>query len=195
VLEPNRLFFALWPDEATRQAVQQAAKTLKVKMQPSGYLSNAERYHLTLHFLGDFVSADNQAAAFDAAAQVRAAPFTLSLEIAGSFRNARIPWWLAPRQTPPELAALHREIHDRLLHARVLPERMKFVPHLTILRDAGCLLPATPVPAIAWKVEEFVLVRSRLDLKPVRYDLIGRWPLTGAEAPPEPLGQMNLWDN
>jgi RNA 2',3'-cyclic 3'-phosphodiesterase len=195
VLEPNRLFFALWPDGPTRQAVQQAARALKVRMQPSGDLSSADRYHLTLHFLGDFVSAEHQAAAIEAAAHVRAAPFVLNLETAGSFRSTKVPWWLAPRQTPPELMALHRDIHECLLQARVLPERVKFAPHLTILRDAGRLLPATPIPAIAWRIEEFVLVRSRLDLNPIRHELIGRWPLTGVEAPPKSLGQMNLWDN
>lgn len=195
MLEPNRLFFALWPDDSVRVAVHQAAKALKLKMQPRGYLSALERYHITLIFLGDFVSAANEAAAMQAAGRVQAAPFQLDLDTAGSFKNNHIPWWLGARETPEALHQLYRQLHERLVAAQVLPERMKFTPHLTILRDAGIALPKTPVPSIPWAVEEFVLVRSRLDLKPIRYELLGRWPLTGADGVADAAGQMNLWDN
>lgn len=189
MLEPNRLFFALWPDEETRAAVHRVARALKVKMQPGGHLSSPERYHITLLFLGDFVSEDNQAAAMDAAGRVRCAPFTLRLDRAGSFRNQKIPWWLGASETPAGVTDLYQILHDRLLAARVLPERMKFVPHLTILRDARTALPKTSIGPIDWTVNEFVLVRSRLDLKPVRYELLGRWPLTGAP----PAAQIPLF--
>lgn len=179
--ELNRLFFALWPDEPTRMAAQDAAKTLKLKMQPGGYLSKPDRYHLTLQFLGDFVPAESEAAAQQAASLIRSAPFTLTLDHAGSFRNPKIPWWLAPRVSPPGLTRLYQRLHDKLLEVRVLPERMKFVPHLTVLRDAGQVLPQTAIQPIEWQVQEFVLLRSRLDLKPMHYDILGRWPLTGSE--------------
>lgn len=192
MLEPNRLFFALWPDDAVRVAAHSAAKALKVKMQPGGYLSALERYHITLLFLGDFVSEDNQAAAMDAAGLLRAAPFTLTLEQADSFKNAKIPWWLGPRQTPEALTRLYRGLHDQMIEAHVVPERMKFMPHLTVLRDAGLALPKTEIAPIPWEIKEFVLVRSRLDLKPVQYDLLGRWPLVEGSAPP-PRTQMSLF--
>lgn len=190
MLEPNRLFFALWPTDAVRVAAHTVAKQLKVKNQPSGYLSALERHHITLLFLGDFVSAENEAAALKAAATVRSAPFTLRLDQAGSFRNAKIPWWLGPREMPEGLTQLHQCLHDALMAARVVPERMKFVPHLTILRDAGKALPVTPVPPLDWEVQEFVLVRSRLDLKPVQYELLGRWPLAAGAGPAPPAADQ-----
>jgi len=192
MLEPNRLFFALWPDDVVRVAAHSAAKALKVKMQPGGYLSALERYHITLLFLGDFVSEGNQAAAMDAAAKLRAAPLTLTLDQAGSFKNAKIPWWLGPRQVPDALMRLYRGLYDQMVEAHVVPERMKFAPHLTILRDAGLALPKTGIEPIQWEIKDFVLVRSRLDLKPVRYDLLGRWPLVEGSAPP-PKAQMSLF--
>lgn len=191
--EPNRLFFALWPDVPVRAAAQAAARALKVKMQPGGYLSAPERYHLTLQFLGDFVPPDQQAAALAAAAQVRAAPFDLRLDHASSFKNPQIPWWLGPGEIPEALTRLYRTLQEHLTAARVSTERLRFQPHLTILRDAGLVLPRTPIPAIEWPVREFVLVRSRLDLKPVQYELLGRWPLQGGEAPPPAASQMALF--
>ncbi|AXQ30255.1 RNA 2',3'-cyclic phosphodiesterase [Solimonas sp. K1W22B-7] len=191
MLKLNRLFFALWPGEAERRACDEAARELRLKMQPGGYLSSPERYHITLLFLGDTVSPESEAAALRAAAKVRAAPFALNLELASSFRaNRKIPWWLGSRETPPGLTQLYERINEAMLAARVLPERMKFVPHLTVLRDARIPLPATPIRPVAWNVDEFVLLRSRLDQKPMSYEILGRWALDGTDEPPAPAQQQ-----
>jgi 2'-5' RNA ligase len=191
-IELNRLFFALWPTDEVREACARAARDLKIRMQPGGYLSAAERYHLTLLFLGDAVSPEKQAAALAAASRFRGAPFELLLDHAGSFRNRQIPWWLGARELPRELNQLHDRLRETLVRADATPDRMKFVPHLTILRDAQAPLPTTAIKPVRWKVEEFVLVRSRLDLRPMHYELLGRWPLNGA-AEPEPAAQLDLW--
>ena len=86
-----------------------------------------------------------------------------------------------------------------MLQARVSLERLRFVPHLTIARNAKIVLPPTPIEPIEWAVDEFVLIRSRLDLQPVRYDVIGRWPLqgpSGGAGPASPSGaapQLDLF--
>ncbi|MEQ1440174.1 RNA 2',3'-cyclic phosphodiesterase [Fontimonas sp. SYSU GA230001] len=195
-LEPNRLFFALWPDDAVRAAIAEAARKLRMRMQPGGYLARPERYHLTLLFLGDAVPARDEAAAIAAAAQVRVAPFTLQLDHAGSFRNRHIPWWLGSHAPPAQLHELHDRLREVLRQADVSIDRMRFVPHLTILREARQPLPPTAIAPVEWPVTEFVLVRSRLDLNPVEYEVIGRWPLRpGDGAPPladESTGQLAL---
>ncbi|NKF21520.1 RNA 2',3'-cyclic phosphodiesterase [Solimonas marina] len=180
-MEPNRLFFALWPGEAVRASCNAAARQLNIRMPSGGYLSSPERYHVTLLFLGDHVPRDQEDAACRAAALVRAAPFTLTLDHAGSFRNREIPWWIAARSTPPGLTAFYAALRDAMLQARVSLERLRFVPHLTIARNAKIILPPTPIEPIDWAVDEFVLIRSRLDLRPVRYEVIGRWPLLAPE--------------
>lgn len=190
--ELNRLFFALWPGESVRKASAQAARDLKIRMQPTGYLSAAERYHVTLLFLGDSVPPDKEAAARQAAATVRAAPFEWTLDHAGSFRNNRqIPWWLGAREMPRDLQGLYDRLRDALVRAGVTPERMRFVPHLTVLRDPKLALPPTAIQPIRWSVEEFVLIRSHVDRTPVEYELLGRWPLNGAPEP-EPAAQLTL---
>lgn len=185
----NRLFFALWPDDAVRAAALEAARDLKVRMQPGGHLTRPEMLHVTLAFLGNTLSAEQEAAARECAEQVRAAPFTLVLDHAGSFRQDKIPWWLGARETPPALAALHRQLHTLLLRAKIAPERERFMPHLTVLRDAGQRLPTTPVRPIRWEVSDFVLMRSRMDLQPVIYELLGHWSLQGSQA----ADQLPLW--
>ncbi|WP_028080340.1 RNA 2',3'-cyclic phosphodiesterase [Solimonas soli] len=192
-MEPNRLFFALWPGEAVRNACHAAAKQLNIRLPSGGYLSAPERYHVTLLFLGDRVPKPQEDAALRAAALVRAAPFTLTLDQAGSFRNREIPWWLGARTTPPALGDFHGRLRDAMVQANVSLERMRFVPHLTIARNAKIALPPTPIEPIRWEIAEFALIRSRLDLKPVSYELLGRWPLLGAAGePPAPAAPPQL---
>jgi 2'-5' RNA ligase len=180
----NRLFFALWPTDAVRAACANATRELKVRLQPGGSPSAPDRYHLTLLFLGDQVQAAHEAAAIEAARSVRAAPFMLTLDQAGSFRHPRaMPWWLGARRTPDGIAQLYERLREAMLRANAPIERMRFTPHLTVFR-ADRALPPTPIAPIAWPVDEFVLVRSHFDQQPMRYELLGRWPLTGA-LPPE----------
>lgn len=186
--ELNRLFFALWPDDAVRTACAQAARGINLREQPGGYLFSPDKYHVTLLFLGDFVPADKQAAALRAAESLRSAPFDLRLDYAGSFRhNSKIPYWLGAREVPEALPVLHRTLRDTMKAAGVVPERMSFTPHLTILRDAQRPLPDTRIQPIDWPVREFVLIRSRLDRRPADYELLGRWPLLEGPAPAEQM--------
>lgn len=185
-MQLNRLFFALWPPEAIRSPCREVARQLAIRLHPGGRFVSAERYHMTLLFLGDQVPAEREAAALRAAAEVRSPPFHLRLDQAGSFRNNRsLPWWLGSREPQPALTLLYERLREAMLRAGVPPERMKFSPHLTVVRDAQRALPPTPVQAIDWAVEEFVLIRSRLDLQPPTYEILGRWPLD-PEAPTAP---------
>ncbi|MES0872543.1 RNA 2',3'-cyclic phosphodiesterase [Sinimarinibacterium thermocellulolyticum] len=189
----NRLFFALWPDEATRAACAEAARVLRLRMQPRGAPSVAQRYHLTLLFLGDDVPEVAETAARQVASHVRARPFTLRLDHAGSFRNREVPWWLGSREPPPALSTLHERLREALLRARVPVQPMRFSPHLTIHRDAGAPLPPTLIQPIEWPVRDFVLIRSHIGRAPVVYEQVGCWPLD-PDAPEAAAGggQMRL---
>src|SRR3546814_17155502 len=125
-------------------------------------------------FLGDQVSSAHEASALQAARLVRMAPFTLSLDQAGSFRNNRnVPWWLGPRKTPPELSRLHDRLRDAMLRTDTPIERTRFAPHLTILR-ADRALPPTPIAPLEWCVDAFVLTRSHHAQQPITYQISGR---------------------
>ncbi len=189
----NRLFFALWPDDATRGACAEAARQLRLRMQPRGEPSAVACYHLTLLFLGDYVPALAEAAARQAAALVRARPFTLRFDHAGCFRNAQVPWWLGSREPPSALQQLHDRLRETMLRAQVPVQPTRFSPHLTVHRNAGAPLPPTLIAPVDWAVCEFVLLRSRRGAGSDDYERLGAWPLDpqAPETLPQP-GQMSL---
>lgn len=189
----NRLFFALWPDDATRAQCAEVSRDLKLRMQPDGYLLRPERYQITLPYLGDYVSPEQEMAAKQVAQLVSLPPFTLTLNQAGSFKSREMPWYLAPLEAPPELTLLHDHLRDALRSAGVTVERVRFTPHLTVVRNATVTLPPTRIKPVEWQVKEFVLVRSVLHDQPSEYQLLGRWPLNGTMPSNHPPPQMALF--
>jgi RNA 2',3'-cyclic 3'-phosphodiesterase len=172
----THLFFALWPDAAVRGACDEAARDLRVRMQPRGHRSAPERYHLTLQYLDENLSDEVVAAARQAATQLRSPPFTLQLDHAGWFRGADV-WWLGTRETPAALLQLHQRLRETLQRTRVPLDRARLTPHLTIHRGAGMPLPPTLIAPIEWAVRDFVLIRSHPGRQPVVYEQLGCWPL------------------
>ncbi|HEY1078089.1 MAG TPA: RNA 2',3'-cyclic phosphodiesterase [Fontimonas sp.] len=190
-LELNRLFLALWPNAAVRDACSDAARSLRMRMQPSGRAIPPEQFHLTLTFLGNAVDAAAESRLRALLGQVRVSPFRLSLDYASCFRDGA-HWWLGCRHSPPELATLHIQLRDAVHRAGITPDRARFVPHLTLQRDAGMLLPQTAVTPIGWDVESFTLARSRIDLPAPQYDQLEHWTLRAAETAAPAGGQMPL---
>lgn len=177
--ETHRLFFALWPDDSVRDGIEAAAMGLRRMHAPRGRWLGRHRYHLTLQFLGDapVLRDDIANAAMRAADGVRADGFDMALDVAGSFRNRSIPWWLGCERTPPALQRLYDTLGGALARNGVRVESGKgLVAHVTVLRDAGTTLPATPIEPVHWPVRDFVLVHSVLGRKPA-YHLLGRWSL------------------
>lgn len=175
----HRLFFALMPDEATRDRLHHAAMQLKKAGAPGGRWINPRRYHLTLQFLGEFDGLPQALAtqACAAAAKVEVAPFPLVLDRAGGFRNRSIPWWLGPAGEVPGLASLWHELGLELARAGVrVPGAQGFRPHVTVLRDASHVLPETLIAPVTWYVDRFALVCSVPGGKS-SYTALGTWPL------------------
>lgn len=172
----HRLFFALWPDAAARAGMAKAAARLGCGQ---GRPVKSHRYHLTLHYLGDFDALPQACAesAIAAASRVRAPAFDLVLDRAGSFRNRSIPWWLGCVVPDARLQLLGDGLGLELARAGVhVQSGAKLVPHVTVLRDAAAALPDRPIAPIVWQVREFVLIHSQLGTRNA-YDLLGRWPL------------------
>ena len=80
--EMHRLFFALWPDEALRPRIAQAAASIVSEHAPGGRALKPDKYHVTLQFLGDFrpLPPSLVDSAKAAAAAVRSPAFELSLD-------------------------------------------------------------------------------------------------------------------
>jgi len=176
--EPDtlRLFFALWPDDATRDALNQAGKWLHQRW--GGRRMRADTLHITLAFLGSTPVAQLDAL-FACADAVQSEPFELILEQAGYWRHNRIGW-LGASQTPPQHLELVGALNAALQAAGYSVDTRPHVPHVTLLRNsAGGEVPeCTPV---RWPISDFVLVASRRETDGMHYDVIRRWPLINLE--------------
>jgi len=162
-----RLFFALWPPDATARAL---ADWADVAQRATGGRRTAEgKIHLTLAFLGEA----DPAKAVAAAQRVKAQAHRLPIE-GGRYLNRMV--WAAPKETPPALAALHEKLAMELYREEFILERRPFAAHVTLIRDARrAQLP--PVPQVEWPVCEFLLVRSSVSSRGATYEPLERLTL------------------
>lgn len=194
--ELDCLFFALWPDDAIRAELAASATHLRQKLRPPGRWIGAHRYHLTLHFLGDYPVLPEALVqrAMEAAEGLRAPPFTLRIDRAGSFGKRAIPWWLGPEHAPPQLKQLWRGLREALqAHAVPYDTRLRLLPHVTVLRDAAQVLAPTPVPAVEWPVDRFALIHSHRGAVS-EYRVLGTWTLVTEDAAKAAVAQRDLWE-
>ncbi len=168
-----RLFFALWPDDATRAALNRTGKWLHQHW--GGRRMHADTLHITLAFLGStpVEQLDVLAACADT---VRTEAFELILDQAGYWPNKRIGW-LGASQPPPQHFDLVGALNTALQGAGFAVDARPHVPHVTLLRNtAGGEVPlCTPVH---WPVSDFVLVKSVTENEGAHYEVIRRWPLS-----------------
>jgi 2'-5' RNA ligase len=167
-----RLFFALWPDDPTRDALNRTGKWLHQHW--GGRRMRADTLHITLAFLGA-TPADKLDAVIACADAVQAKPYELALDQAGYWRHNRIGW-LGVTETSPQHFELVGALNARLRAADFPIDDRPHMPHVTLLRKS--LGGEVPVCApVCWTVTDFVLVKSVTESNGARYDVIRRWPL------------------
>lgn len=168
----ERLFFALWPPEAVREAVARRVRGVELAGRPVP----PENWHITLAFLGN-VAAERRRRYERAAAAVRAAPFKLCLDRVGFFPRSRIAW-LGASHLPAPLEELHGALTERLAGAGFEPERRPFRPHLTLARKAAPKGAPVDIEPVVWPVTGFRLVRSETRPDGARYHKAAVFMLT-----------------
>ncbi len=166
-----RVFFALWPDAAAREALgalaREAARRLDGRAVPAANL------HVTLVFVGE-VDDGRIAALREAAGLAAGSAFRLSLDRLGGFRRAGVAW-AGCAQVPAALAALQALLEARVRQAGFGIEERAFHPHLTLARKVREAPPPGPMAPVEWQARAFALVES------VRgagaYRTLAEWPL------------------
>ena len=167
-----RLFFALWPDDATRDALNRSGKWLHQHW--GGRRMRADTLHITLAFLGA-TPVEQLGALVACADSARADAFELVLDEAGYWRHNRIGW-LGASETPPQHFELVSALNAALQAAGFPIDARPHVPHVTLLRkSAGGEVPAC-MP-VSWPIRDFVLVRSSTESDGAHYEVIRRWSL------------------
>ena len=159
-----RLFYALWPDEATR------ARLAALQRDISGRKVSEANLHLTLAFLGNRPRGSLRLLQGILQA-LPAQPFRLDIDAFGYFSKPRIAW-AGPSAPPDALMNLQRALWQALLDAGVpLKPVAGFRPHVTLARDAMRADAAMP-ETIAWPVGTMALVESVAVAGGVQYRLI-----------------------
>lgn len=164
-----RLFFAIWPPAAAAHTLAGWSET--ATRATGGRRTTEGNIHLTLAFLG---KADAERA-IRAAKRVRGKAHQLPIEEARYVRANRMVW-VAPRETPSALSALHESLALELYREEFILERRPFAAHVTLIRDAQrAELP--PLALVQWPVEDFVLVRSTVSSRGATYEPLERFTL------------------
>lgn len=180
----DRLFFALFPDAATARQACGLAAELRAQHGLAGKPLQAERVHVTLCHLGDFVGLQPSLVegARRAAESLDEPAFDVRLERVGSFvgQPSRLPLVALGDDGVQALKAFQARLDQALRRQGVLRGSPgHFVPHLTLLYDDR-RVPQQPIEPLQWRATDFALVRSLLGQ--TRYELLGRWPLHEAPA-------------
>lgn len=148
----HRIFFALWPDAATRAAL--------LRLQPAldGRHTPAQNLHLTMAFLG-LQSAEVLPQLCAILAALPGQAITLDLDRLGYFRRAQIAW-AGMRDVPQALLQLRHALMQPLQAAHLVYEHEPgFTPHITLSRRASAPALAS-FETIRWQASELALVES-----------------------------------
>jgi 2'-5' RNA ligase len=169
-----RLFFALWPDDTTRDALNRTGKWLHQNW--GGRRMRADTLHITLAFLGE-TPVDRLEALVACADSVQADAYELLLDQAGYWRHKRIGW-LGAGETPAQHFELVEALNAALQAAGFPVDPRPHVPHVTLLRKS----PGGEIPecrSVSWPIGEFVLVKSVTESDGAHYEVMRRWLLGG----------------
>jgi 2'-5' RNA ligase len=150
-----RLFLALWPDEATRAAI--AAWQREWVWPAEAALVPAERFHLTLHFIGNL--AREKLPRLGSGLKVPFAPFDFELRRGEVWPNSVAV--LQPDRAPPEMKRLHDDLAGALRQLELPVDSRPFRPHVTLVRRARGAVPPAEHSGVRWRASQgYVLAQS-----------------------------------
>jgi len=177
----DRVFLAIFPDVDAAAHMARLARHVCSEHGLKGKPLAAERFHVTLLHLGDYVGLPREvvAAASEAAANVTFPPFEIVFDRVVSFvgRPRSRPFVLRGGDGVAALIAFQKTLGSAIaiagLGCWVTPH---YTPHVTLLYDDRRVSEQT-VETIGWTAQEFVLVHSLLGK--TRHVPLARWRLRG----------------
>lgn len=176
--DSQRLFFALWPDEALRHTLYK--ETHHAVRASGGKPVPQENFHITLAFLGH-LDADGAAAARAAAVATSGESFDLVLDRLGFWAETHVVW-LGPAKVSESgsrfAVALRQNLRERGIKVDVRP----FLPHVTLARKVAKPGDLRTIRPIRWSLREFVLVHSITGRHSSEYRRLASWPLRAPAA-------------
>lgn len=169
----RRVFFALWPDENTRESI--ARYTADAIKNCGGRAVPDANFHITLRFIGN-VDEPGMTQLKKAAARTQAKPVRLKLDRMGYWEGPQV-FWLGCRKAPDDLLRLVVNLNTELGSEGFPPENRPFKPHVTLVRKADFSPDGQELEPVIWTSDEFVLVESETESDGSKYQVLERWPL------------------
>jgi RNA 2',3'-cyclic 3'-phosphodiesterase len=179
----HRLFFALLPPPADASRIFRLAQRLRGEAGLKGKLVSADRLHVSLHGLGEYLCLPEQlvSAACEAGDAVCVPQFDIAFDCAGSLGGrggrGKRPFVLWSTDEVDLLTLFHRALAKAMAQAGLSKWIVShFTPHITLLYDSR-IASQRAIETVRFRVHEFALVDSLI--RHGRYELIARWPLRG----------------
>lgn len=159
-LATDRLFFAVRPDPETANAIAERTRLWRTEHGLTGRPLKPEHLHVTLFHVGEAARTppgELIEALVERVAGVAMPAFRVEFDRIMSFSNGAFV--LAGDESLIGLEVLQQRLSD-VLDPEPRPAR-RFVPHVTLLRDARHIAEQ-PIEPIGWTACEVALVHSRL---------------------------------
>lgn len=174
-----RLFVAVYPPEATAQALLGAAER---SIESRGRLTPVEQVHLTMQFIGDTRTKDLERIRESVARSASGIePFTLRpLRLITLPERGPARLVAAETDAPPGLLEMQRRLAQRLARSPRKSAGDRFLPHLTLFRAArgsSCDRVEAPLEIDGFGVGSLVLMRSVLRSGGAAHTEVARFPL------------------
>jgi 2'-5' RNA ligase len=175
--EPTRrLFFALWPDVAMREAMVHA--TRKAARASGGRPVPAANLHVTLAFLGAVPERRLGELAEIARRAAAGGRLELAFDHLEHWRAAQLLCAL-PAEAPAPIAALARRLQDVLAASGFAPDLKPFRPHVTVVRKVQRPGRIGKIDSVAWGFTELALIESRTLAAGALYSVVESYSLCG----------------
>jgi 2'-5' RNA ligase len=171
--DTSRLFFALWPDDKTRQALVRLHQAIAAKRSK---LVQPHNLHVTLVFLGQ-VDAVAESVLKQAVADITTQPFTLTFDRLSYWRRPRILCLTCQQPAPEPAISLVSALEAAAADCGLQTDARPYTPHITLARHVRNL-PDIKIEPLIWRAEAFSLVESCSEPEGVRYRVIKQWPFT-----------------
>jgi len=181
----DRLFFAVLPDTKSVDVIRGHAAQLRAQQGLWGRPIIDGRLHVSLLGLGDYrgIPASLVRTVWQAANLVLLPSFDVSFDQVLTFGHKNTdplrqkPCVLVESAGSKGLVGLQNSLVGFIRKFGLSIEQpLSFTPHVTMLYDKKHV-PTEAYAPVAWKVREFVLLRSQIGDVSRPYDILGRWSL------------------
>ncbi len=169
-----RVFFAVFPNQATRILLADQVKQLKPLC--GGRKVQRQQIHLTLLFLGN-VATERIALLQQSAKNVSTQKFELHLNEIRYWKHSQIVY-IQSKQFPAELFFLVNSLTHTLSEAGFTFDKLTYKPHITLIRKAIRPVIINLNDSIVWHVDKWFLVQSQQTSNGIQYFPLDRWQLS-----------------